>query len=95
MKFGTWIMAMVEPMLAKVLLGLGFSVVSIVGMDTVIGSLKSEIVTSFMALPPDVVNFALYLWLGKGIGIIFGAITTKMALWSIQNATSLLGRSNG
>ncbi len=95
MKLGTWLLSMMEPLLAKILVALGFSVVSIVGMDSVIASLKGEIVSGFNAMPGDWVQFALYLWIGKGIGIIFGAITTRMLLWSIQNATSMLGRSNG
>lgn len=95
MKLGVWLLSMVEPLLAKVLLGLGFSVVSIVGMDSVIGALKDSVVDGFNDMPADWIDFALYLWVGKGLGIIFGAITTRMALWSIQNATSMLGRSNG
>lgn len=84
---------MVEPLLAKILLGLGFSVVSIVGMDSLIGAIKNTFITSFNGMPADWVAFALYLWIGKGIGIIFGACTTKLMLWSIQNATSLLGKN--
>lgn len=95
MKFGTWLLAMCEPLVAKVLMALGFSVVTIVGMEAVVDQLKNEIVTSLSGMPAVWLQFALYLWIGKGIGIIFGAIATKLTLWSIQNATSMLGRSNG
>lgn len=94
MKLGTWLLAMVEPLIAKILLGLGFSVVSIVGMESVLGALKTSLVTSFNTMPAVWVEFALYLWIGKGIGIIFGACTTKLMLWSIQNATSMLGKNS-
>lgn len=95
MKIGTWLLSLVEPMLAKILLTLGFSVVSIVGMDAVLTGLKNLIVSQFSAMPADWLAFALYLYIGKGIGIIFGACATRMLLWSAQNATSMLGRTNG
>lgn len=93
MKLGTWLLSMVEPLLAKVLVALGFSVVSIVGMDAVLLTLKNSVVSSMNTMPADWLNFALYLWIGKGLGIIFGACATKLMLWSIQNATSMLGKS--
>lgn len=94
MKFGTFLLALVEPMLAKILLALGFSVVSIVGVDAALGTLKNLIISN-MASAGGLIDFALYLWIGKGIGIIFGACTTKLAIWNIQRATSILAKSNG
>ncbi len=93
MKLGVWLLSMCEPLLAKVLLSLGFSVVSIVGVEAAINGLKAEIVTSLMGMPSVWLEFALFLWFGKALGIIFGAMTTKLLLWSIGNATSLLGRA--
>ena len=94
MKFGTFLLALVEPMLAKILMALGFSVVSIVGVDAALGTIKNLIISN-MASAGNVIDFALYLWIGKGIGIIFGACTTKLAIWNIQRATSILAKSNG
>lgn len=93
MKLGTWLLSMAEPLLAKVLLALGFSVVSIVGVEATFSMLRDNFVSSMNAMPADWLNFALYLWMGKGLGIIFGAMATKLMLWSVQNATSLLGKS--
>lgn len=95
MKIGTWLLSMMEPLLAKILVSLGFGVVSIVGMDSVLSSMKASFVTTLNGMPADWLQFALYLYIGKGIGIIFGACTTKLLLWSIQNATSLLGKNAG
>lgn len=95
MKLGTWLLSMVQPLLAKVLLSLGMGVVSIVGMESILATLKSSMVASINSMPAAWLEFALYLWIGKGIGIIFGAMTTKLMLWSIQNATSILGKNPG
>lgn len=93
MKLGTWLLSMMQPLLAKILMMLGFSVVSIVGMDSLLSAMKSTIVSNINSMPVVWLEFALYLWIGKGIGIIFGACTTKLMLWSIQNATSMLGKN--
>jgi hypothetical protein len=93
MKLGTWLLSMMQPLLAKILLSLGFSVVSIAGMDALLSTLKAAFVSNINAMPSVWLEFALYLWIGKGIGIIFGALTTKLMLWSIQNATSMLGKN--
>jgi len=91
MKIGTWLLTLVQPFLAKILLSLGFSVVSIVGMDAVLNTLKDQAIQGVNSLPSDMLAFALYIWIGKGIGIIFAACTTKLMLWTIQNGTKILG----
>lgn len=93
MKIGMWLMAMCEPLIAKILLGLGFSVVSIVGVEVAVNAIKTQVIANMNSMPAVWLEFALYLWLGKALGILFGAMATKMSLWAIQNATSLLGRS--
>ncbi len=93
MKIGTWLLAMCEPLLAKILLSLGFSVVSIVGVEAAVTTLKGQVVAGISSMPSVWLEFALYLWIGKGLGIIFGAMATKLMLWGIQNATSLLGKA--
>lgn len=95
MKLGAWLLGMMEPLLAKILFSLGFSVITIVGVESVLGQLKGQIIGNMGALQGDVLQFALYIGIGKAIGIIFGACTTKLMLWSVQNATSIIGKSNG
>lgn len=94
MKFGTFLVALVEPILARLLVALGFSVVSIVGVDAALNTVKGMIVSNLSGLG-GIIDFALYLWLGKALGVIFGACATKLMLWNIQNATKILGKSNG
>lgn len=93
MKFSVFLLGMLEPLLAKAFLVLGFSVVSIAGMDTVLNALKASFVSNMNSMPADWLQFALYLWIGKGLGIIFGACATKLTLWTIQSATSVLGKN--
>ena len=91
MKIGTWLMAMMQPLIAKILVSLGFSVVSIVGMDLLVTQLKDMVVGGVNSLPPDLLAIFLFSGCGVGLGIIFGAIATKLMLWQIQSATRILG----
>ncbi|MDD2730111.1 DUF2523 family protein [Malikia sp.] len=91
MNLGVWLVSLVQPFLARVLVSLGFSVVSIVGLDAIFTQLKTKLQTSFAALPADMLNLFLLAGGGVGLGIIFGAMTTKLILWKIQQGTKILG----
>lgn len=92
MKIGTWLLGMMGGMTAKVLLALGFSVVTVVGMDQVFSQLRTMFLGFASQVPAAGLNLALLGGVGEGFGIIFGAILTRLALWKIQAATKILGR---
>lgn len=91
MPFGTWLMAMMAPLTARVIMALGFSVVSIVGMDAVLSTLRGQLITSMNQVSADGLNLALLGGAGEGLGIIMGAAATRLLLWKISNATRILG----
>lgn len=94
MPLAAFLLSMVGPLVGRVLLALGFSVVTIGGMDLVIGQLKQQIQAAGMGMGADL--FGLFQMAGGGIalGIIMGAINTRIALWTATKATSIIGRSN-
>jgi len=91
MNLGVWLVSLVQPLLSRILVALGFSVVSIVGMDAIFTQLKAKLTSDFAALPADMLNVFLLAGGGVGLGIIFGAMTTKLILWKIQQGTKILG----
>lgn len=91
MNLGVWLVSLAQPFLSRILVALGFSVVSIVGLDAIFTQLKAKLQTSFAALPVDMLNVFLLAGGGVGLGIIFGAMTTKLILWKIQQGTKILG----
>lgn len=91
MKFGTWLLAMMQPLIAKIMVSLGFSVVSIVGLQAALSGLKSQFTASINSLPADMISLFMIGGGGIACGIIFGAMTTKILLWQIQSATRILG----
>lgn len=91
MKIGTWIFSLVQPLLGKILLSLGFSVISIVGMQAIFAQLKQMLTAGFYGVSPDMLNLFLLAGGGEGLGIIVGAMATKLMLWQAQNAVKILG----
>lgn len=93
MKLGAWLLMMVEPLLARVLVSLGFSVVTITGLQAITSGLKGQAVTGLGLLQPEAA--ALFGLAGgpEGLGIILGACATKLMLWQLQSATRIIGSS--
>ncbi|GAA3994696.1 hypothetical protein GCM10022279_17870 [Comamonas faecalis] len=95
MKLGTWLLALMEPMLARILAALGFSVVTVTGFDLAVNQIKQLVMSQVNSLPMDMLNLFLYAGGGYALGMIFGAVTTKLLLWQIQSATKILGANVG
>lgn len=91
MKIGTWILALLEPIIARILAALGFSVVSVVGFDLAVDGLRNQLISSVNSLPVDVLGVFLLAGGGYGLGMILGAVAVRVLLWQIQNATKILG----
>lgn len=88
---GAWLLGLVTPLVGRVLMALGFQVVSIVGVVAVVGQLKDMVISAFGDVPAAGLQLALLAGTGEALGIIFGAIATRLALWQIQNSVKVLG----
>lgn len=93
MKLGTWILSLLQPALGRIFATLGFSVVSILGMEQLLSQLRTQLVSGLTMMNSDMFNLFLLAGGGQALGIITGAITTKLLLWQVQNATRVLGVS--
>lgn len=91
MKLGTWLLGLLQPAIAKILTALGFSVVTILGMEQLLVQLRQSVVSSLGGMSADMFNVFLLAGGGQALGIITGALTTKLLLWQVQNATKILG----
>jgi hypothetical protein len=91
MKIGTWLFTLIEPALGRILAALGFSVVTITGMDVIFKELQTRLVALSGGVSADMFNLFLLAGSGQGMAIIVGAISTKLLLWQIQQSTKILG----
>lgn len=90
MKIGTWLLSLVQPALAKILVALGFNVVTVTGMNVIFDQVKARFVGGVGSLPADMLNVFLLAGGGTALGIVLGALATKIMLWQIQSATKIL-----
>lgn len=91
MKIGTWLLAMLTPMLGRILAALGFSVVSVLGMEAMLSQVRTSLISGLGGMSADMFNVFLLAGGGQALGIITGALTTRLLLWQVQNATRILG----
>lgn len=83
--------ALAQPIAARVLLALGFSVVTVGGVTASFAAVKDALLASIAGAPLG----ALQLFgLGGGweaLGMVLGAMSWAVAFWGLTKATSLLG----
>lgn len=95
MTIATFLLSMVSPLLGRILASLGFSVVTITGFNLVVDQLRDAVVSSTNALPAVALNLFLIAGGGVAMGIVFGAIATRLLLWQISKSTRILGVNPG
>lgn len=91
MKLGTFLMGMVEPMIGKILMTLGLSIVTVTGFQQVINLLQDQLVARVNALPNTMLQVFLLAGGGAGISMIVAAIGVRVMMWQAMNAKKILG----
>ena len=90
-QLGLFTFGNLDSIVGRVLLSLGFSVVSVKGMDIVINELKLRVFNASNSLPSDVYNLFMLAGGGYCLNMLFGAISFRLAYWTATRATRLLG----
>lgn len=90
----SFLLAMVTPLLGRILVALGFSVVTFVGMEAMIGALIGRMQSGWGGLPGDVVGLIGLAGGGEALSIICGAALTRVAIWQLTRAVRLMGVSS-
>ena len=85
-----WLLAMAGPLVMRVLLSLGLSVVTFVGVKEAANGLVSNVQSLYGGLPADVAALAGLAGVGEGLGIVLGAIAGRVALWALASSTRMI-----
>lgn len=91
MGFAQLLLAMVQPLVARVLLSLGFSVVSFVGMDLLVDTLLERTRDAWLGLPHGVIQLAALAGIDTGLAMVTGAILTRVMIWQLSRSSRILG----
>ncbi len=91
MGFAQLLMAMVSPLVARVFLALGLSMVSFVGMDLLMNQVIAHAQNAWGGLPAGILQLAGLAGIGQALGIIMGAVLTRVMIWQLTRSTRILG----
>lgn len=79
MPFAAFLVAMVGPLAAQLLLSFGVSAVVFTGATAALSTLRGMVLTNVNALPVQVVQFLGLIGVWESLGIMFGAATFALA----------------
>jgi hypothetical protein len=82
----TALASLAAPILARVLLALGFSVVTYVGMSAAIGLLRSQFMNALSGAPLAMLQLAGLAGVWSGLGMLMGGVTFIIAWWGLTKA---------
>lgn len=91
MGFAQLILALVQPVLARVMVALGLSIVSFVGMDVLMNQVIAASQNAWGGLPSSILQLAGLAGVGQALGIIMGAVLTRVLIWQLSRSTRILG----
>lgn len=75
-----WLLALVTPVVRRVLIALGIGLVTYTGLDYALNGLRDAVINSLGGIPADVSGIAATLGIYESVSIALGAIATRLAL---------------
>lgn len=86
MTWASWILALVGPLVVKVLAFLGIAVATFSGVDLAFQTLQNYATTNYSGLPLAVIQLAGLAGVPQSLGLIFGAFNARLTLWTALSA---------
>lgn len=86
MSLGGMLLNIAGSLVGQVLISLGISVVTYVGVDATLSKLKADAISSFSGLPADLVAMLSYMKVGVAISIITSAVAVRLGLSGMTGA---------
>lgn len=84
---GGMLINLVGTLVGRVLVALGVSVVTYTGINATLDGLKSQAISAFAALPPDVLSILSLMRVGQCISIVSSAIAARLLLNGLTGDT--------
>lgn len=90
MPLAAWLFALIPGIIARILVSLGITIVTMVGIDTAIDALLLQFETSLNGLPADVLALLALSGIKQGLGIVVGAMLMKLSIWTFYSGSKML-----
>lgn len=86
--------SLAAPIAARVLIALGLSVVTVVGVSASVSALKDLALAKIGTLPVAALQLGGLLGLWEGLGMVFGAVTFAVTYWNLTRAVRIVGAAS-
>lgn len=86
----TFLMGMIGPLVIKALIALGIGLVTFTGVTTALDGLIQMAVSNWAGVSPVVLQLAGLAGIPECLGIIAGAMTSRVAIWVAASATKFV-----
>lgn len=87
-----FLLSMVGSIVGRVLLALGFAVVTFAGMDIAIDGLKNVVSQGVSQLPSMVFDLFMLAGGGHSLNMLFSAISFRLAYWALTKSTRIIAK---
>ena len=84
---GGMLINLVGTLAGRILVALGISVVTYTGINATLDGLKSQAISSFTALPPEVISMLSMMRVGQCISIVSSAVAARLLLNGLTGDT--------
>ena len=82
------------PMVARVMIAMGFSVVTITGVSLVVSDLKAQILSGIASGGGSaMIQLAGLAGMWEGLGMVFGAMTFAATYYGLTQAVRVIGKA--
>lgn len=86
----SFFMSMAGPLAMRVLIALGVGTITFTGVTAALQGLITQAQTNWSSVGAAVLQLASLGGVPDGLGIIAGAMTTRVAIWAAASATKFL-----
>ena len=87
MGWGAFLLGMAGPLVVKGVIALGFTAVTFTGVTLLTNQLVQSAQANWAALPSTVINLASLSGIPEFLGMVFGALVARVAMWASVGAT--------
>ncbi len=82
--FGVYLASVSVPIAQRVLTGLGIGVITYVGLDAVMTTVKDQVIANWGMMPMGVLTLLTMSGVSQGVGIILGALAARFSMLQLS-----------
>jgi hypothetical protein len=91
----TWLLAMVQPLIARILVVLGLSVVTMGGTTVAMQAFVDHVQAQWSGIPAALLSLLHLAGIAQALTVIGSAIATRLFLLSLRASSAFLARTPG